>query len=240
MASSRVTQIGNHLGLRNSQIPDPHPAEPYTVVEQPLGTAKKVRIITIGSGASGLNMIRTFRQKLTNFEHIVYEKNPEVGGTWYENRYPGCKCDIPSHNYQFSWKPNKEWSNFLSPAEEIQAYLCRLCDDEDLRRQIKTNHLVTGALWDEGAGRWTVRVKNLEDDVEFEDYCEFLLNASGILKYENAPSILIKFGLGILANHAKLATATGSGLISPVCTTFLVPSFIAPTGMRILTGKGKG
>ncbi|KAJ3949097.1 uncharacterized protein N0V96_000209 [Colletotrichum fioriniae] len=70
-------------------------------------------------------MIRTFRQKLTNFEHIVYEKNPEVGGTWYENRYPGCKCDIPSHNYQFSWKPNKEWSNFLSPAEEIQAYLCR-------------------------------------------------------------------------------------------------------------------
>ncbi|KAJ0306213.1 hypothetical protein COL516b_004667 [Colletotrichum fioriniae] len=189
MASSRVTQIGNHLGLRNSQIPDPHPAEPYTVVEQPLGTAKKVRIITIGSGASGLNMIRTFRQKLTNFEHIVYEKNPEVGGTWYENRYPGCKCDIPSHNYQFSWKPNKEWSNFLSPAEEIQAYLCRLCDDEDLRRQIKTNHLVTGALWDEGAGRWTVRVKNLEDDVEFEDYCEFLLNASGILNNWKWPDI---------------------------------------------------
>ncbi|KAK1450664.1 monooxygenase [Colletotrichum cuscutae] len=134
-------------------------------------------------------MIRTFRQKLTNFEHIVYEKNPEVGGTWYENRYPGCKCDIPSHNYQFSWKPNKEWSSFLSPAEEIQAYLCRLCDGEDLRRQIKTNHLVTGAFWDEDAGRWTVRVKNLEDGVEFEDHCEFLLNASGILNNWKWPDI---------------------------------------------------
>ncbi|KAK1512517.1 monooxygenase [Colletotrichum costaricense] len=189
MASSRITQISKHLGPGNSRTPDPKPAEPYVVVEQPLGTGKRVRIITIGSGASGLNMIRTFRQKLTNFEHIVYEKNPEVGGTWYENRYPGCKCDIPSHNYQFSWKPNKEWSSFLSPAEEIQAYLCRLCDGEDLRRQIKTNHLVTGAFWDEDAGRWTVRVKNLEDGVEFEDYCEFLLNASGILNNWKWPDI---------------------------------------------------
>ncbi|KAK1474357.1 monooxygenase [Colletotrichum tamarilloi] len=189
MASSRITQISKHLGPGNSRTPDPKPAEPYVVVEQPLGTGKRVRIITIGSGASGLNMIRTFRQKLTNFEHIVYEKNPEVGGTWYENRYPGCKCDIPSHNYQFSWKPNKEWSSFLSPAEEIQTYLCRLCDGEDLRRQIKTNHLVTGAFWDEDAGGWTVRVKNLEDGVEFEDYCEFLLNASGILNNWKWPDI---------------------------------------------------
>ncbi|KAK1676414.1 hypothetical protein BDP55DRAFT_550601 [Colletotrichum godetiae] len=192
MASSRVTQISNHLALRNPQTPDTGPADPYAVIEQPLGTAKKVRIITIGSGASGLNMIRTFRKQLTNFEHTVYEKNPEVGGTWYENRYPGCKCDIPSHNYQFSWMPNKEWSSFLSPAEEIQAYLCRLCDDEDLRRQIKTNHLVTGAFWDEVAGIWTVRVKNLEDGVEFGDHCEFLLNASGILnnwKWPDIPSL---------------------------------------------------
>lgn len=96
----------------------------------------------------GMNMIRTLRIHLTNYEHVVYEKNPEIGGTWFENRYPGCKCDIPSHNYQFSWRPNPEWSEFFSPASEIQDYLCRVCDEEKMRDVIKTEHQVTGGIWD--------------------------------------------------------------------------------------------
>ena len=83
--------------------------------------------------------------------------------------------------------PNKEWSSFLSPAAEIQAYLCRLCDDENLRSQIKANHLVTGAYWDEGPALWTVRIKDLHDNREFKDHCDFLLDASGILKYVHVP-----------------------------------------------------
>ncbi|KAK2603294.1 hypothetical protein N8I77_009760 [Diaporthe amygdali] len=189
MTAARLTQLKKHLGGEGSQAPDVEGPTPYKVIEQPLGTAKKIRIITIGGGASGLNMIRTLRKLLTDYELVVYEKNPEVGGTWYENRYPGCKCDLPSHNYQFSWKPNKEWSSFLSPAEEIQAYLCRLCDDEGLRSQIKINHLVTGAYWDEVPGLWTVRIKNLHDNTELERQCDFLLNASGILNNWKWPDI---------------------------------------------------
>ena len=64
-------------------------APPYTVLEQPLGTTRHLRVITIGAGISGLNMIRTLRKTMTDYEHVVYEKNPEVGGTWYENTYPG-------------------------------------------------------------------------------------------------------------------------------------------------------
>lgn len=66
----------------------------YKVSEQPLGTIKPVRIITIGAGASGINMAYQAMRHLKNVEHIVYEKNEDVGGTWFENRYPGCKCDI--------------------------------------------------------------------------------------------------------------------------------------------------
>lgn len=62
---------------------------PYTVLEQPLGTTRHLRIITIGAGISGLNMIRALRKTMTDYEHVVYEKNDEIGGTWYENRYPG-------------------------------------------------------------------------------------------------------------------------------------------------------
>lgn len=153
----------------------------YKVLEQPLGTARHVRIITIGAGASGINMIRTLRTTLTNYTHIVYEKNPKVGGTWYENRYPGCKCDIPAHNYQYSWKPNQGWSSFFGSAEEIEAYFCRVCEEEDLGREIRTEHRVVEARWNE-RGIWELKIEDLRTGTVCDDYCHFLLDASGILK----------------------------------------------------------
>lgn len=158
---------------------------PYTVTEAPLGTAKHIRIVGIGAGASGINMVRTLRNKLQpgSFEHVVYEKNTDVGGTWLESRYPGCRCDIPSHNYQFSWKPNRAWTNFFSPAEEIGAYLCRICDDEGMRDVIKTQHKVAAAQWDEAQGRWQLTVENLATGEQFADHADFLIDGSGILKY---------------------------------------------------------
>jgi len=58
----------------------------YTVLEEPLGTARQLRIITIGAGAGGLNLARNIELQMKNVDHIIYEKNPEVGGTWYENK----------------------------------------------------------------------------------------------------------------------------------------------------------
>lgn len=154
----------------------------YTIRDEPLGSTRHVRVVTIGAGASGLNMIRTMKKHLTNFEHMVYEKNPMIGGTWYENKYPGCKCDIPSHSYQFSWKPNPSWTSFFSPAEEIEQYLCRLCDEEELDQSILTSHEVARAEWDDDEGVWKLKVQNLRTNAVFDDYCHFLLDASGILK----------------------------------------------------------
>ena len=130
------------------------------IFEVPLGTTRHVRIITIGAGASGINMIHTLRTSLSNYSHVVYEKNPQVGGTWYESRYPGCKCDVPAHNYQFSWKTNPEWSSFFAPAPEIEKYLERVCDEEDLRGEIKLEHKVVGAKW---TGKiWEVLIEGFE------------------------------------------------------------------------------
>lgn len=58
----------------------------YTVSEVPLGTPRQLRVITIGAGAAGLNMARHIELHMENVDHIIYEKNPEVGGTWYENK----------------------------------------------------------------------------------------------------------------------------------------------------------
>ncbi|KAI1213995.1 FAD/NAD(P)-binding domain-containing protein [Annulohypoxylon truncatum] len=166
--------------------------EPYTIREEPLGTTKHVRIVGIGAGASGINMIRTLRRNLTNYEHVIYEKNEKVGGTWFENRYPGCRCDVPSHNYQFSWRPNHEWSNFFAPAAEIEQYLTRIVEEEHMADTIKTRHKVVGAWWDEARGIWDLSVQNLETGEEFRDQANFVVDASGILnnwKWPDIPNI---------------------------------------------------
>ncbi|RFU32996.1 hypothetical protein B7463_g3335, partial [Scytalidium lignicola] len=162
----------------------------YTIPEQPLGSTRSVRIITIGAGASGINMIRTLRESISNYTHVVYEKNPQIGGTWYENRYPGCSCDIPAHNYQFSWRPNPEWSAFFAPAPEIERYLCQVCEEEGLLESIKTSHRVVGAFWNEDKRIWEVEVENLESGEIFNDFCHFLLDASGILNNWKLPDIV--------------------------------------------------
>lgn len=83
----------------------------YTVQEKPLGEPRPLRVIAIGAGAAGLNFARQVDRHMQNIDLTIYEKNADVGGTWFENRYPGCACDIPSHNYQFTWEPNPDWTN---------------------------------------------------------------------------------------------------------------------------------
>ncbi|KAI8165834.1 FAD-binding monooxygenase moxY [Colletotrichum sp. SAR 10_70] len=183
--SDRVRQLAGHF----SDTPNGANTAPYQVSEQPLGTTRHVRIVTIGAGMSGLNMIRTLRLHLTDFEHVVYEKNPEIGGTWFENRYPGCKCDVPSHNYQFSWRPNPEWTGFFSTATDIQAYLCRVCEEEGMREVIKLRRQVNRAEWDESNCVWKLKILNLENNSEFDDTCHFLLDSSGILNHWKWPKI---------------------------------------------------
>lgn len=155
---------------------------PYKVLEQPLGATRHVRVITIGAGASGLNMIRTLRKNIPDSENVVYEKNPDIGGTWFENRYPGCKCDIPSHNYQFSWAPNPRWSRFYSGSSEIHQYFKDLVARENLQDSIKLQHQVESAEWNEDKGQWHVVVRDLATDTIINDVAHFLLDGSGILK----------------------------------------------------------
>ncbi|KAL4901245.1 hypothetical protein BDW74DRAFT_170383 [Aspergillus multicolor] len=190
MAATRLSQLALQLAP-NITTPNNSttPTEPYSIPDTPLGSTRHVRIVSIGAGASGINMIRTLRKHLHDFEHVVYEKNPSVGGTWYENRYPGCACDVPSHNYQFSWRQNPEWSSFFSPASEIQDYLLKACEEEGLASAIKLQHTVAGAHWDEGRGIWELRVQNQAQGKVFTDYCHFLLDGSGILNNWKWPDI---------------------------------------------------
>lgn len=65
----------------------------YRIREQPYGTKREVKVILMGAGASTLNFLKQAEDQMSNLNITVYEKNSDVGGTWFENRYPGCACE---------------------------------------------------------------------------------------------------------------------------------------------------
>lgn len=66
----------------------------YRIREEPFGTKRKVRVVLMGAGASTVNFLKKAEESMQNLEMTVYEKNHDIGGTWLENRYPGCACDV--------------------------------------------------------------------------------------------------------------------------------------------------
>ena len=115
-----------------------------------------VDVLIVGAGFSGLCMAIQLR-KAGMDSFLVLEKAGDVGGTWWENRYPGCACDIPSHLYCFSFERNPEWSHMFASQPEIQAYLKRCADRYGILGKIRFHTLVQEAIWGEQRQRWTVR-----------------------------------------------------------------------------------
>src|SRR5512132_52906 len=83
---------------------------------------ENVAVAVIGTGFAGLGMAIRLRQMGVE-DFVVLERADEVGGTWRDNTYPGCQCDVPSHLYSFSFAPNPEWSRTFSHQSEIWEYL---------------------------------------------------------------------------------------------------------------------
>jgi cation diffusion facilitator CzcD-associated flavoprotein CzcO len=118
--------------------------------------SRPLDVLIIGSGFAGIGMaIRLKQSGIASF--LILEKEAELGGTWYVNRYPGCACDVQSHLYSFSFEPNPEWSRMFASQPEIWRYLKRCADKHGLAAHLRLNTEVAGAEWDEGAGLWHVR-----------------------------------------------------------------------------------
>ncbi|KAK5049830.1 hypothetical protein LTR84_003948 [Exophiala bonariae] len=161
----------------------------YEIEDHPLGEARYLKVLCIGGGATGLNLAHQFNRHLKNVELVIYEKNPRLGGTWYENTYPGCACDIPSHIYQFLWSLNPDWSLFYATAPEIYKYMEDTAKRFDLEKYIQVNHKVTHAQWVEEEGIWKIKVLNTATSEEFEDWGHYLVNAAGFLNHWRWPDI---------------------------------------------------
>lgn len=119
------------------------------------GEHEHVRVAVIGSGFGGLGAaVRLRREGITDF--VVLERAGAVGGTWRDNSYPGCACDVPSHLYSFSFAPNPDWPRTFSGQEHIWEYLERVADTFRLRSHIRLNTEVTQLRWDAEQLWWVI------------------------------------------------------------------------------------
>ncbi|CAN9091603.1 unnamed protein product [Alternaria alternata] len=163
---------------------------PDIVYDDP--SSRKLKILTIGAGLSGIQMAYQIQKNTQNVEHVIYEKNANLGGTWLENRYPGCACDIPSHAYTLNFALNPDWPRFFSYAPDIQKYLEKVCDVFDLRKYMTFNTEATRAEWQDDVGKWKVTLRQTTssgEEREFQEECDLLLYASGILNNYKWPGI---------------------------------------------------
>jgi cation diffusion facilitator CzcD-associated flavoprotein CzcO len=118
---------------------------------QPEETA--VDVLIIGGGFSGLCMAIKLRESGMN-SFLLIEKSEDIGGTWHDNRYPGCACDIPSHLYSFSFEPSPDWSRMYPGQREIHDYLKRCVERYEIASNIRLNTRFHEAIWDESETVW--------------------------------------------------------------------------------------
>jgi cation diffusion facilitator CzcD-associated flavoprotein CzcO len=120
---------------------------------RPAAHRRPFRVVVVGSGFSGLGMaIRLLKDGERDF--VLLERAGEIGGTWRDNTYPGCRCDVPSHLYSFSFAPNPSWSSTFSPQPEILDYLRDVARRFGVMPHVRFHTALESAAWDEAEGRW--------------------------------------------------------------------------------------
>jgi len=122
------------------------------------------KVLVIGAGLTGMAAATKLRE--AGYDYVVIEKNGDVGGTWYENRYPGVGVDTPSHFYSFSWEIWPDWHHYHPQGADMQNYLLNVADKYDLRRNMRFNTEVEALVYDEQGGTWTVTVRNADGSRE--------------------------------------------------------------------------
>ncbi len=131
--------------------------------------AAKMHVIVVGAGMSGILSGIRLQQAGISFE--IIEKNADVGGTWFENTYPGCRVDNPNHMYSFSFEPNHDWPYHYSTQDVLLNYFQRTADKYDLRKNIRFETQVVEARFDEAAAQWHVRVKDKNGERNARGQC---------------------------------------------------------------------
>lgn len=143
-------------------------------------------VVVIGAGMAGIQAGIRLRQAGLPF--TIIEKNAGPGGTWWENRYPGARVDVPSQQYCYAFEPGDHWTEFYCQHNELRSYFARVFDTYGLGPHTRFETEVTGADWDDVAGRWRVAVRSVGGTADVLD-ARFVISAVGSLNIPKMPDI---------------------------------------------------
>jgi 4-hydroxyacetophenone monooxygenase len=147
---------------------------------------REFSVVVIGAGASGLAAAHRLDQAGVPF--VVIEKNSDVGGTWWENSYPGCRLDTPNYAYSFSFAQKEDWPEQFSRQQEIRDYFRGISSDMDIRRHVRFNIAVTAATYREEEGLWQLALRHADGKEEMLS-CQAIISAVGQLNQPKYPDI---------------------------------------------------
>jgi 4-hydroxyacetophenone monooxygenase len=143
-------------------------------------------VIVIGAGMSGL--LAAHRLQQADIPFVVLEKDPDVGGTWLENTYPGCRVDNPNHNYSYSFAQRHDWPFHFSTQAVLQGYFADCADAFAVRDHVRFGTEVLSAVWSDTDNRWTIRTRDAHGN-ETAIEADAVISAVGQLNRPLTPNI---------------------------------------------------
>lgn len=148
---------------------------------------RPLRVAVVGAGIAGIIAGILLPRKVPNLELVIIEKNPGVGGTWFENIYPGVRCDVPVHAYQLSFEPNVEWSEFYATGAEIRRYWDHVADKYKVKDLIRFNTKVIRANYLAKDGLWEISSENSSTGEIVTETFNIFIPATGQFNNFNLP-----------------------------------------------------
>ncbi|WP_030539925.1 NAD(P)/FAD-dependent oxidoreductase [Sphingobium sp. DC-2] len=145
------------------------------------------RVLVIGGGMTGI--AAGIKLGEAGYDYTIIEKNPDLGGTWYENRYPGVGVDTPSHFHSYSFELNPDWSSYHPKGPEIQNYLTGVAEKYGIRDHVQFQTMVVAARWDDAQSNWHVTLRDVKTGAERVEVANAVLLAHGVLNRWSFPNI---------------------------------------------------
>lgn len=152
---------------------------------KPLNAPKGFHVLIVGAGVSGICAGIRLQQAGVSFE--IHDKDESVGGTWYENRYPGCGVDTPSHIYSFSFARN-DWKQYFSLRDELYAYFRSVAENHGLMPHIHLHNKVETCRWDDTTQEWEVTISQ-KDGTKCTRRANVVISGVGVLNIPLTPEI---------------------------------------------------
>ena len=186
------TAVGQHVPdefipmVQEEVAFDGHDSKSVLWRKKPEAKLKKFKALVIGTGFSGLTM--ALKLKEADIDYVVVEKNDEVGGTWYENSYPGCAVDTPNHFYSFSFRLDPDWDFYFAKRDEIFRYIKKCYKEMNIADHIRFKEEVIASVWDAKRALWVNTVRRA-DGSEYALEANVVISGTGLLNRPATPDI---------------------------------------------------